>query len=424
MGLHLKNHGNIDFASVVKKQRWMNNILHIDYGFIFVVRGLISIIYRVFVSSETYYFIHQGNAKRKVLFIFCHDINTFRSDCTSMFMATAKVLDSKDYDLIGLKHSNKYHILSFIHLTKLISSWIRELKNNNIGIYHSIEILREAIDCYYLRIQLDSLINTSSIKLSVFFYDADSRDNYCSQYLQDFGIPTATLQHGIQLAPRKGLEDNIDFAGIEFGCFISNYYLAWNEFTRQEAIKAGIKDNQIKVLGISKCIGKNPLLKKGNSNVIGLILDGKYEEENNIPMIRLLNQLCVKYNIKYKLRYHPDYKGTEYLDYIDARYCIATNKRETLNDFLSSVKLCIVANSTVLFELEFYSVPFIRYSSGNLKDKFVGYSGISFNNYEELEKCYLSIIKECVIVPRYMENIAYNYRRFFESFLSCKSNAK
>lgn len=424
MGIFLKGHGNIDFLKVVKKQRMMNDILKMHNVFFTIFRNIASIIYKIFVYSEKYYYVSQGSAEKKVLFLFCHDVHTFRPDCTSMFIETAKVIDKENYDIIALKDKKGISFIFTFQLCKLVIIWLLTLIKEKIGISVGLYILREAIDCYFAKMQISSLVNESSIKLLVLFYDADSRDNYFSQYFQQLNIPTATLQHGIQLAPRKGLEDNIDFAGIEFGCFISNYYLAWNEFTRQEAIKAGIKDNQIKVLGISKCIGKNPLLKKENSNVIGLILDGKYEEENNIPMIRLLNQLCVKYNIKYKLRYHPDYKGTEYLDYIDARYCIATNKRETLNDFLSSVKLCIVANSTVLFELEFYSVPFIRYSSGNLKDKFVGYGGISFNNYEELEKCYLSIIKECVIVPKYMENIAYNYRRFFESFLSCKSNAQ
>ena len=188
-------------------------------------------------------------------------------------------------------------------------------------------------------------------------------------------------------------------------------------FTKNEALKAGIKEDRIRVLGISKCIGKLPIKIDDNPIDIGLILDGLYEDENNIPMIELINQLSDKYNLRYKMRYHPNYIGNEFSNYTNHRCLKSSEKKETLNRFLSSVNICIVANSTVLFELEYYGVPFIRYATGNNKDKFRDYKSVCFTDFKELDEAYLYVKNEQGSIKNNKDNTIDNYRCFFQSFL-------
>lgn len=414
--VYLKGHGRIDLSLVVRMRYTLLQLLHDNYLFL-LLRNICSILKKICMSREEYYFFHKGDSERKILFVFFDNLKTCRPDCNEMFINVSKVLKDDDYDIIYYEEKRKFDLNRTLSFISLLANWIHTLVCMKVRIILATEILKEAIDCFDARKKLDAMLSYDDIKLAVFFYDANSKDNYFSQYFQKKGIKTATLQHGIQLAPRKEVINNVDFSGIEFGSFVSDYYLAWNEFTKQEAIKAGINENRIIVLGVAKCIGRQPIVSDTKCPIVGLLLDGIFEDENNLPMINMLNKFCVRHNLKLKLRYHPNYRGNEYDEAVENSIRIHTKKGESLTDFIKSVGFCVLANSTVLFELEFFGSPFIRYSSGNIKDKYRDYQCLTFQDEIGIESCYKTLAESFDSSLKKSICVDDNYRVFFEKFI-------
>lgn len=262
--------------------------------------------------------------------------------------------------------------------------------------------------------EMDNNVDMTNYNLCFCFYDAAPYQNFLIQYAKIHGCKTATLQHGIMLSPRVGLEDNLDFAGHEFRASVSDYFLAWNEFTKNEAIKTGIEENKLKVVGISKCIGVTPPTYSPNSNKIGIILDGKFEEHNNIPLIRIVQGWAKNNGFKCIFRYHPDYKATEYEDYLDKSVSDTCKKTDSLYDFIKDISFCVVANSTVLFELEYFCIPFIRYSSNDLLDKFKDYPSVSFTSKYDFDEAYKKMMSS---EKKAFVSADIKYKEFFMQFI-------
>ena len=263
--------------------------------------------------------------------------------------------------------------------------------------------------------EMNKKIILNRYNLCFCFYDAAPFQNFLIQYAKKHGCKTATLQHGIMLSPRPGIEDNLDFAGHEFKASVSDYFLVWNEFTKSEAIKAGIDAERLKILGVSKCIGVTPPTYSPNSNIIGIFLDGKFEEHNNVPLIEIVQEWAKKNSYKCIFRYHPDYKATEYDTYLDKSVSNTCKKTVSLYDFIKDISFCVVANSTVLFELEYFCIPFIRYSSNDILDKFRDYPSISFTSKDDFDIAFKKMMSS---EKKSFVSADLKYKDFFMQFLN------
>ena len=215
------------------------------------------------------------------------------------------------------------------------------------------------------------------------------------------------------LAPRFSVVNNIDFAGIEFYSFVCDYFLVWNDFTKNEAVKAGIDESRIKVLGISKCVGKPRLKCKQDARSVGVFLDGEFEKFNNKPLINIVQDWARKNSMNCVFRYHPNFEGTEYSDLIDNKVSSVCPQNVTLEEFIENNSFFVLANSTVLFELEYYCVPFIRYSTNDDMDKFRDYPSQSFTNIEELGRAFENMRK---LPPKKFVSCDDAYSEFFREF--------
>ena len=267
-------------------------------------------------------------------------------------------------------------------------------------------------------IALTDSINISKYNLCVFFYDANCIDNYFSQIFQNKGITTATLQHGVMLAERKEVTANPDFCGVELKNFVSNYFLAWNEFTKREALHSGIPKEQIEVLGVIKCIDGGKVIHK-NNKVIGLLLDGEFEAENNSNLINITNAFATNHGYRVYLRFHPRMDKSTYKDlYEDNIFQVCPNEI-SLKEYVSQTEFCIVANSTAFIEMLCWNAIVYRYSTMDAKDKYRDANYPSFHTLEDLESLYksgtevLSIGKQELIGPT---NPVKTYSDFFKLF--------
>jgi hypothetical protein len=263
-------------------------------------------------------------------------------------------------------------------------------------------------------------INIANYKLLVVYYDANSLYNYYVQKFQKHSIKTATLQHGVALARRENI-NNLDFAGIEFGNCISDYLLAWNQFTYEEAIRSGIEKERIIIAGILRCINL-PVIdnKREEKKIFGVVLDGIFTEESNLFLIQYANKLAKQLNCKYILKYHPAFDGNEYYRAIDKDCFLYTcEKNMSVFEYAKTVDFSLVANSTVFFELVYMQHCVYHYLSNYMTDKYRNIPYNSFSSFDEL----LKILNEkndhtqklfdiCCSVS----NIEKTYKDFFSMF--------
>lgn len=336
-----------------------------------------------------------------------------RPDIEKMLNVVVSTMDNK-CDIYQIVQRIGLNFGDFFLRLSLFFSWLRILKKSyGFSFKENLVVISSLYNFLDLKSEFLQKIQFSKYRLMLSYYDAEPFQNYSIQYGKNEGCKTATLQHGIMLAPRSSLNDNVDFVGIEFKAFVSDLFLVWNDFTRNEAVKSGISEEKIIVLGISKCIGQQRINSEGRK-LIGVILDGRFEQENNPIMIDIVKRFCTEFHYKYVVRYHPAFRGDEYSGIMDQNGYVS-KKNELLLDFLQNIEFCVVANSTVLWEMEYHCIPFLNYSSGGDKDKYRDYKGIlKFADYETMKEKYMRLSN---LYVDYKEDTEDKYRKFFLKFL-------
>ena len=376
-------------------------------------RLFLSVIYNMFMTSYQIKYIKNESSK-PILFINTSEVA--RDDIIKMWKDVENTVDKQSYNELLVNRNPRLCLKKSLVCIFSLFSWICILKKKcpEFGLLLAVLYLEVFLDIIK---ELENFPNLSKYRLCVFFYDARPIDNFLSQYMQLKGIDTVTLQHGTMLAKRPTLYDNLDYCGVEFESFVSTYFLGWNDFTKNEAIKSGIPNNKFVTLGCAKCINAPYIQNASESKILGLILDGVFEEENNKSMIDILNKFCLKEGYRYIARFHPSYpkEKMENLN-IDSRYGWICPKEKSLFDFMGECALCIVSNSTVLFEFEAMGYPFMRYSSNNVKDKYKDFTVPSFTNEAELSELFHSGrgIRQSEGNGLVIYN---NYKKFFDNYL-------
>lgn len=238
-------------------------------------------------------------------------------------------------------------------------------------------------------------------------YDANFQDNVPAQMFRIKGGKAVTLQHGLMCATR-----DLPYSGICFRAFVSDYFLAWNELTKSEAIKDGIPADRIKVCGIAKCLNASPIQPIKNK-IIGVLLDGHHFI--NKGMIQVANEFCQKHGYKYVLRYHPSYEWNEYDDIIDPQRCIGVCK-DSLYDYAQQVEFTLQGNSAALMELLYMEHPTYVYSTGSVFEVYERYIPV-IKSEKELEELILSksYLEEAYSKLISVKNIRQVYADFFST---------
>lgn len=316
-----------------------------------------------------------------------------------------------------LYFENKFSFsINGFKLMKMLLLWNFELEKSNLTNKAKRMLLNELITLKKLDFFLNK-INLNNYKLLVVFYDAHTEGNFIVQKFKKLGVKTATLSHGIVLAERD--RNIIDYCGVELKGTVSDYFLAWNNFSFNEAVKQGLDKNKIKVLGIPQFINNSMLAEKVNSNTFGVILENSSGEKYNMKLIKIANKIATRFNYKYKLRFHPTFKGNEYDKIIDFKCYVGNDNSLNVANYTSDVKFSLVANSTVFIELVFMKHLVYRYASNTIHDKYRDFSynvfkssfeltDILLNEKDESDKLFYEI---CTV-----RDVKKSYLEFFESF--------
>jgi hypothetical protein len=228
-----------------------------------------------------------------------------------------------------------------------------------------------------------------------------------------------TLQHGI--FAKKSAIHTISDTAFELSSSISDYYLAWNEYTKDEAVKVGLQPNKVIVLGAPKYINiKEPESAcHAYNDLFGVILNNSAFDTHNRHLVNMANQIYSKTGKKYILRYHPQMKGDEYKSLYGQGFFKKDDNTHSISEYANEVSFTIISSSSVFVDLLLLKHPTYRLRVFE-EDT---YSSVTYNSFSSVDEL-LDILK-C----GNFDNKAFsylcnsydtydNYRHFFDNVLS------
>ena len=230
-------------------------------------------------------------------------------------------------------------------------------------------------------------IDFTKAKLGVVYYDVSKYDYMFVQLFKKRGIKTATLQHAAFVAPRKVSSANFEFEGVELCNSTSDYFLAWNPFTKEEAIKSGMSESKIKVLGIPKYINTTvDDIRHKKTFCFGVVLNAKSFDSLNRRLIQYADFVANKTGYSYYLKYHPQFQEFIYDSLPKSGKCIGhLELSKSVSDYVRMVDFTLISNSTVFIELIYMGHTVFRLQAGDA-DKFRNVPYNAFTNEEELDE--------------------------------------
>lgn len=265
-------------------------------------------------------------------------------------------------------------------------------------------------------------IDIGNPKLAVVYYDACLMDYIFVTHMKSKGIKTATLQHAAFIAARDVASDNFEFKGMELSNSTADYFLAWNPFTRDEAIKAGISKDKIKVMGIPKyCYyQENGEVSTEEHGCFGVALNAMSFDSLNRKLIEAANYLARETGLKFYIKYHPQYKDFIYDDLCDTNYFLGHFELDTpVKDYINKVDFSLISNSSVFIEFVFLKHKVYRLQADEL-DKFNTIKTDMFRTNEELKHLVVKIEQNTsntlFDILCYTTSPEANYKLFFDSF--------
>ena len=270
--------------------------------------------------------------------------------------------------LIERHGRGRFSFLGFYLLFILLPIWFLQMGGKGLTLIEKCQVLKELIESFRIY-KIFNRLDLSKYKLLVCYYDSIIHECMLTLICKRLGIKTATLQHGQFNAWRENTFVN---CGLEFYASPSDYQLCWNKFARDEAMKCGWKEYQLPVVGVMSNIGRGKeRWLKPNCGIFGVVISHPSWEHENIEMIKAANILASKYNLKYYLKLHPNYKEYYFKHKVDASYYIGNVEKgiDTLK-YCNMVDFTIVGSTSFYVEMVYCYHDIIRYSSKQPSDKY------------------------------------------------------
>lgn len=327
----------------------------------------------------------------------------------------------KDSDIVYADFLRKKHIrpLRFLGSLARLIIWLFQLifrrKRPSVGeIFNALPYIQM---CYFQNKEISS-IKDKKYSLVVAYYDASPDENFVIQLFKKRGITTATLQHGI-FAKKNKIKTITDTA-FELSSSISDYYLAWNMYTFDEAINVGMDPSKIKILGMPKYIDlKEPKTTLGQENqVFGVILNNSAFDLHNRKLIDTANSFAEKYGYSFWVRYHPQMKGNEYNKLLSNSCLGVADNGESIAEYASRLSFSIISSSSVFVDLLMLKHHVFRLRV-NEDDTYSTVKQNSFSNHLELYSLINCEYDDSAF--KYLCNtyrVYENYRSFFDSIIN------
>lgn len=342
---------------------------------------------------------------------------TGRKSIVDNFLKVRSIVQS-DIIIKSDKHL-KIDIINAFRLLYLAFFWNQTLKRYNLNRADRYSMVLETLGIVRLHDVLSKL-KVSDYNLLVTFNDSFTLESYAVEYFRLYGIKTATLQHGQFVSWRA---DTFFDCGIEFRTFKSDYFLCWNKYTYDEAVKFGIATEKLIITGIWSYIGTHRTSCRQNDNgVFGVVISHPSWESENSILIKAANLISSKYGLKYYLKLHPNYPEDAYVNQVNEKYIGNVKKGIPMLEYANLVDFSLIGSSSVFTELVYIEHDVYRYSSGLPNDKYEPVKkGKYFTSVEDLEQKFDELYKMPVSSELFdylcsVTDVTESYKCFFEQF--------
>lgn len=254
------------------------------------------IFFRQYILSEN------TNQNSKNLVFIQDDIMKERQDHLKIFNNALSFIN--DYNFVYCKKVKKIYLLKWIKNVMLSCKWYKEfsfVKNYVARIY--LASCMCIVDDFYNTINKE--ISLDGKEALLVFIDVDLIDNIIVQLMNNKGVLTVELQHGQWIFEKSCLDY------LNFTSFTAQHILVWNEFEKQQFLKAGYEDNRMIVVGSTKYVRDNievTELKNEYRGCFGVLLDGpslSYAEKSNKKLLQFAEQLSEQLQMDYYIKKHP-----------------------------------------------------------------------------------------------------------------------
>ena len=247
------------------------------------IGGLYYCLHDALIRDREYHYDESSKAQ----FLLFYGKYNLRADHLHTFLKFAKSFE--DCDAFYARPFEKKHIdiLGLLRCLIMMPIWLLQALFKRVPFKVACNAMPYIQLCAQLSRDAAFLLN-KNYSFVVFYYDAAPDENYMAQLYKKKGVITMTLQHGIFSRKKHIIRSIIDMA-FELSESISDYYLAWNQYTKDEAIKVGLNPNRVVVLGAPKYIDFkepiNPHLSK--CDVFGVILNNSAFDHHNRKLIEM-----------------------------------------------------------------------------------------------------------------------------------------
>lgn len=305
----------------------------------------------------------------------------------------------------------------FIKCIPLFFIWLFQMLSNRISLGEACNAIRYVQLTYQYSIKLQPIFK-KHYKFVVVYYDTSPDENYVVQEFSRLNVVTMTLQHGI--FSRKNVLRTISDTAFELSESMSDYFLVWNKYTQDEAVKVGLKREKVIILGVPKFIdiSKPTQILASRNKIFGVILNNSAFDIHNRKLIETANEISNITGYKYILRYHPQMHGNEYKILCNNNFLSKGDNSKSIAEYATEVSFTIISSSSVFVDLLMLKHPVYRLRVSE-EDT---YSTVSFNSFGSIEElnellCSKSEDENAFAYLCNDYNIFENYRKFFDKFI-------
>ena len=238
--------------------------------------------------------------------------------------------------------------------------------------------------------------NNIQLKNLVTYCDVVGVDYFFTYKMNEMGINTITLQHGLYTNrnPQAFLYSH------------SKSFFAINEYT-VKLFRGHNIDKEFHVVGMPQNIGiqKSELDCDNNKEVInvGILLDGVRSFDDNVKILKIANDIAQDSRYRIYVKFHPSSPSSEY-DLRQLRSSIKIEKTNVaIEKFVHNIDIGILNKSTTILQLLYLNVPVLLYEKTNIIDNIP--ETIKFLDSKDL-------------VPKILSIYSNEYKDFYSKFKS------
>ncbi len=246
---------------------------------------------------------------------------------------------------------------------------------------------------FYLNLYFNLKKKDYQVKKYVAFSSIHPLEAVLTLYFKSRNTITYSLQHGLYFV----YKDPIPIDAIAYDNLISDFHVAWGEYTFDEFKKYGIDEKLIKIGGYPRKIeGRNKKNERIKVQNVIVFLARKQFEQSNQKVLDILRSF-ENSDYKISLKLHPSLDEDYYIDISKSYGFNMVEKDQTVSTTLTNAEydLSIAVNTTVYYESYIYYLPSLRF----VDDSFFLPEGVFEDVFCDLEE-----LKQCI---KYFEEIPF-----------------